>query len=194
MSNGFSIIVATEQRGGIGKNNHLVWKDKNDLAFFRKVTTNTTHLGKTNALIMGMKTWLSLPNRPLQNRLNIVISSKKNTDIDYIKGLVIADSLDSNSENPLFFSSLEEAFGFCEKISWIENVFVIGGGKIYDYCLNNYIDQLDRVYWTKMEGEYDCDVFFVPPSIFFDKFKEVFEETYKGSKRVIYENIYRMKY
>ena len=81
MPKGYSIILATDEKGGIGKSQCMAWVDKEDMRFFRKITTNTECLGKINAVIMGRKTWDSLPLRPLAGRLNIVISSNASTRI-----------------------------------------------------------------------------------------------------------------
>jgi dihydrofolate reductase len=73
----FSIIVAATQSRGIGYNGSLPWRISGDMAYFKKVTTETMDKSKRNSVIMGKKTWLSIPEkfRPLSNRLNIVISS-----------------------------------------------------------------------------------------------------------------------
>lgn len=64
----FSIIVAADINNGIGKNGKLPWNIPDDLRIFRTITTNST-------VIMGRKTWESLPVKPLKNRHNIVISN-----------------------------------------------------------------------------------------------------------------------
>lgn len=63
-----SLIVARARNGAIGKNNLIPWHAPEDLAFFQRETTG-------GAIIMGRKTWQSLPFKPLKNRLNCVISS-----------------------------------------------------------------------------------------------------------------------
>jgi len=70
MVKGYSIIVATDEVGGIGKGNSICWKDQEDMSFFRETTTKTIDSEKINAVIMGRKTWESLSKKPLKNRLH----------------------------------------------------------------------------------------------------------------------------
>ena len=63
-----SLIVARARGGAIGRGNTIPWHAPEDLAFFQRETTG-------GAVIMGRRTWESLPFRPLKNRLNIVLSS-----------------------------------------------------------------------------------------------------------------------
>lgn len=78
-----TIVVAATNRLGIGQNNGLPWRLKQEMAYFAKLTS-TIPEGKTgtNAVIMGRNTWESIPAkfRPLKNRLNIVLS--RNQDLD----------------------------------------------------------------------------------------------------------------
>ena len=180
MPKGYSIILATDEKGGIGKSQCMAWVDKEDMRFFRKITTNTECLGKINAVIMGRKTWDSLPLRPLAGRLNIVISSnatqQKLPPIE--EDLEYANEEDNNLPYPypIFFNSIDDALVYCDAVSWIETTFVIGGAQIYNYCFTKAIDTLNNVYWTTIEGDFDCDTFFRPPPIFFEYFKENCDE------------------
>jgi dihydrofolate reductase len=63
-----SLVVARARNGAIGKDNLIPWHAPEDLAFFQRETTG-------GAIIMGRKTWESLPFKPLKNRLNCVVSS-----------------------------------------------------------------------------------------------------------------------
>jgi len=71
-----SIIVAATTANGIGKNGRLPWCIHEDMKYFMRVTQNAPE-GTQNAVIMGRKTWESIPAkyRPLSERLNIVISN-----------------------------------------------------------------------------------------------------------------------
>lgn len=63
-----TLIAARDRNGAIGKDNAIPWRAPEDLAFFQRETTG-------GAVIMGRKTWNSLPVRPLKSRVNLVISS-----------------------------------------------------------------------------------------------------------------------
>ncbi len=102
-----SIIVATDNKGGIGKDNQLLWHLPNDLKRFKFITNN-------HVVIMGRKTFESI-GRVLPNRTNVVITRNKDLVFD---GCVMC-------------SSLEEAM---ERYA-AEDVFIIGGGEIYKQAL-----------------------------------------------------------
>src|SRR5664280_3094297 len=70
-----SIIVAVSEDWGIGKDNELLWHISEDLKRFKKLTSG-------NAVIMGKKTWESLPRRPLPGRKNIVLTDDPNESIE----------------------------------------------------------------------------------------------------------------
>ncbi len=125
-----SIIVAIASNMAIGKDNDLLWHISDDLKRFKKLTMDHT-------IIMGRRTFLSLPNGPLKNRRHIVIS-----DIEEEKfaGCFMA-------------RSIEEAVDLCENN---EENFVIGGGMIYSQFLNF----ANRLYLTKVHKDFDADVFF----------------------------------
>jgi dihydrofolate reductase len=76
----FDLVVATTKSLGIGKNGTMSWRLKDDLNYFRKVTTETKDPAKKNVCIMGRKTYFSIPEkfRPLPNRHNIIISNNQN--------------------------------------------------------------------------------------------------------------------
>ena len=63
----FSIIVAIGFQNGIGQNGSIPWKEKEDMRFFRNMTTNTIDGNKVNAVIMGRATFESLNKTPLKN-------------------------------------------------------------------------------------------------------------------------------
>jgi dihydrofolate reductase len=73
----YKVIVACTTDYGIGIKGTLPFKLKTDMAFFKETTTKTQRNGNvSNAVIMGRKTWESIPNKfkPLENRLNIIIT------------------------------------------------------------------------------------------------------------------------
>lgn len=71
----FTLVVAATLADGIGHGSRLPWKLPKEMAYFARVTTNAPE-GRMNAVIMGRKTWESIPAkfRPLKNRLNLVFS------------------------------------------------------------------------------------------------------------------------
>ncbi len=71
-----SVVVAATAAGGIGRDGKLAWELPSDMAFFRSTTMAVQQTSKQNAVIMGRRTWSSIPAkfRPLKGRLNIVLS------------------------------------------------------------------------------------------------------------------------
>jgi dihydrofolate reductase/thymidylate synthase len=142
----FSIIVAFDSGYGIGKNGQLPWKLPADLKHFKEITSTVANPAKKNAVIMGRKTWESLPEkfRPLPGRVNLVLSKEGKLNLP-------ADVLSS--------SSLDDAL---KQLSTphIENVFVIGGAQIYAQAIEHPLCQ--KIYVTHVKGEYICDSFFPP--------------------------------
>ena len=127
----YNIIACLNEEGIIGCNNDLFVKSSEDMKRFKKITTGS---GK-NVVIMGRKTWESIPRgyRPLKDRINIVLSKK--IDFECIGAIVC--------------SSFQNALKCCnEKI--IDEIFVIGGETLYNECFRNYSKYIDRVYLTKI--------------------------------------------
>lgn len=139
-----SVIVAIADNNAIGKDNKLLWHLPEDLKRFKRLTTG-------HRLIMGRNTFLSLPNGPLPNRINTVI-----TNIP-----------DENFEGCEMARSVEEALGLCKEG---EESFVIGGGMIY----RQFLPVAHRLYLTRVHKSYEADTFF--PEIDFSNWVEVYRE------------------
>jgi dihydrofolate reductase len=158
-----SIIVAVSDDWGIGRNNDLLWHISEDLKRFKKLTT-----GKT--VIMGKKTWESLPKRPLPGRRNIVLTDVPGETID---GAVTVYSID-------------EALGICKNG---DEAFVIGGGSIY----KQFMPLSDRLYITHVHRNAEADIYF--PVIDTNKWKVAESEEYPENENhpaytyVIYEKM-----
>lgn len=147
MKSDFYVIAAACQNNGIGYMNRLPWKLKNELAYFNKMTTESPEPAHKNIVIMGRKTWSSIPPkyRPLKDRTNVVLSRTVSTIED-------RDSVDH------IFSSLPDAL---EGVSQLRNkgqVWVVGGQSIYEEALR--LPQCKRVYLTRIDKEFECDTFF----------------------------------
>jgi len=104
------LIWAQDNNGGIGKNGKLPWHIPEDLKNFKKITLDST-------IIMGRKTWESLPIKPLPKRENIVLSKTLDADI-------------------LIFKSYEDCICDLQKRS-VSKVFVIGGRSMYKLFFND---------------------------------------------------------
>lgn len=152
----FSLIAAVDKTFGIGKNNTLPWSLPSDLKHFSRVTTEVSPAAPTgtmNAVIMGRKTWESLPekHRPLKNRLNVVLS--RSNDLELPDGVLAAHSID-------------EALEKLATQKNIESLFVIGGAQIFAEAINHL--SCRKIYLTQIMQTFDCDTFF--PNINPEKF------------------------
>lgn len=148
----YQVVVAATRDMGIGKDGKLPWNLPSDLKFFKELTTSTVDPKKKNALIMGRKTWESIPLKyqPLPGRLNVVLTRSGNLGIDTAVNVVLCGSIASAMElltQPPYSQS-------------IEKVFVIGGGQILKEALN--APQCDAIHITEIETSIDCDTF-IPP-------------------------------
>lgn len=143
-----NLIVAASENNVIGKDGDLPWSLPDDLQYFKKVTNG-------HPIIMGRKCYESI-GRPLPGRQNIIISRQSEYAIE---GCDIA-------------GSLEEALGTAEG----KEVFVIGGGQIYEQALPH----VDRIYLTRVHTEIDGDVVF---SQLGDEWKEISAERHEADER-----------
>jgi len=141
-----SIIVAIAENRAIGKNNDLLWHIPADMKRFKRITIG-------HPVIMGKRTWESLPRQPLPNRRNIVI-----TDIpgEKIAGCEMA-------------YSIGEAIDKCDPA---EENFIIGGASVY----RQFLPHADRLYLTLVQRSFDADVFF--PEIDFSQWKLIAKEEF----------------
>ncbi|KAL1810935.1 hypothetical protein ACET3Z_021000 [Daucus carota] len=145
----YQVVVAATQNMGIGKDGSLPWSLPSDLKFFKDVTMTTSDPLKRNAVIMGRKTWESIPlqHRPLPGRFNVVLTRSGSFDIATAENVVICGSLLSALE-------LLAESPYCVSI---EKVFVIGGGQIYREALN--APGCDAVHITEIGKDIECDTF-----------------------------------
>jgi dihydrofolate reductase len=161
-----NVAVAITGNGGIGLKGGLPWPHlKSDMALFSKRTTGA---GK-NVVLMGKNTWLSIPEnrRPLKNRTNIIISTSLLSE--------------SSSSCCHVVSSIHDALTHCEAAKYDE-VWIIGGSRIYNEFLNVHHDKVHRVYITYVckngysDGDkrgYECDTFIhIPPDSYLIEEKE----------------------
>lgn len=119
----------------IGKGGNLLYQIRDDMRHFKALTIG-------HPVIMGRKTWESIPEkfRPLSERTNIVITR----DGTY------------GAQGATVVTSLEDALAATASASGNEKVFVMGGGEMYAAT----IAQADRLYLTLVEDDAEGDVFF----------------------------------
>ena len=140
------MICAMCKNRGIGFQNELPWPMfKTDMKFFTLMTTGN----KNNAVIMGKNTFLSILhkiNKPLPNRENLILSTSTfNTNNSF--------------DNLHFFNNLSLLLGHCYNKNYDE-VWIIGGEKLYTSMLKNSLINISEVYLTYIDEEYKCDTFF----------------------------------
>lgn len=126
-----SIIVALAENGAIGKQQQLLCHLPEDLKRFKKITVG-------HPVIMGRKTFESLPNGALPNRMNIVLTRSERVSF---AGAVTCDSL-------------EKALKLCKEE---DEVFVIGGAAVY----KSVLERADKLYLTRIHHSFEeADTFF----------------------------------
>lgn len=152
-----AIIAAVASNYGIGKNNKLPWHLPADLKHFKELTTG-------HAVVMGKRTFESLPNGPLPNRKNIVLTTFLEGDFDkYYEATSLRDALD-----------------LCEHE---DKVFVIGGASIFKQAL--VFPGIDIMYITWIHQEFDSDTFF--PKLDSEVWKELSREDHKADEKNLYD-------
>ena len=125
-----SIFVAIAENYAIGKDNNLLWHISEDLKRFKKLTKN-------HYVVMGKRTYFSLPTRPLPHRTNMVITDITGEQID----------------NCLMAYSIEDAI---EKMDTKKENFIIGGGSIY----RQFMPFAQKLYITRVHKDFEADTFF----------------------------------
>jgi dihydrofolate reductase len=126
-----SIIVAVDEKNGIGKNNQLLCHLPADLKYFKQTTSG-------HHIVMGRNTYESI-GRPLPNRVNVVVTRNKELEI---AGCVIKHSL-------------QEAIDFAKAAGETE-LFITGGGTIYKESMQ----LAHRIYITRISHQFEADTFF----------------------------------
>jgi len=146
-----SAVVAASDNNVIGKDGGLPWHVSSDLKLFKEIT-----MGKP--VIMGRRTWESLPRQPLPGRRNIVIT--RNSDYA-AEGADVA-------------GSIHEALAMCEGEP---EVSIIGGGQVYEQAMN----RTDRIYLTRIHLTVDGDTFL--PELPENEWQEVERREFEKGER-----------
>lgn len=153
-----NLIVAVSENMGIGINGDLPWRLRKEMAHFSRMTKHTKDSSKQNAVIMGRKTWESIPEkkRPLDGRINLVLS-RQNLFLE---------------PNMLVCSSLETALQRLQEpplAGTVESAWVIGGSSVYKEAMAS--PYCSHIYLTKIFKTFECDTFF--PRVPADTFKRI---------------------
>jgi dihydrofolate reductase len=136
-----SIITAVDEKNAIGKKQRLLWNLPFDMQRFKGATTG-------HAVVMGRRTFESLPKGALPNRKNIVLTTLP----------------PENFVDVFACNSMQDAIELCEKE---DEIFMIGGAMVYRSAL----DIADKLYLTRVHHIFeDADIFF--PDINFDDWEE----------------------
>lgn len=129
----------------------------NEFKYFQRMTTTSSVEGKQNLVIMGRKTWFSIPekNRPLKDRINIVLSRE----------------LKEPPQGAHFLAkSLDDALRLIEQpelASKVDMVWIVGGSSVYQEAMNQPGHL--RLFVTRIMQEFESDTFF--PEIDLEKYK-----------------------
>ena len=161
-----ALIVARDRNGAIGKNGTLPWSLPDDLQLFKKITLD-------KPIIMGRKTWESLPRKPLPGRQNVVLTRHWNYAAP---GARVYSNMNA---------ALAAARAMAEKAG-VDEIFVIGGESLFEKAM----PLADRLYITDVDADVDGDVFFSIDEL--DKFSQTREEHFSADDRNQYAFTHRV--
>lgn len=128
------MILCTDSKNGIGKDGSIPWHSSEDFKHFKAETQG-------HKVLMGYKTWESLPRKPLPDRLNIVVTSRHVSDSEI------------NKHRDVIFIHQNSLQDF---LRYNDNIIVIGGATIYEAAL----PYIEEVILSQIDGDYECDTFF----------------------------------
>ncbi|CAD6257100.1 unnamed protein product [Miscanthus lutarioriparius] len=144
----YQVVVAATRDMGIGKDGVLPWKLLGDLKFFKELTLTTSDPAKKNAVIMGRKTWESIPvkSRPLPGRLNVILTRSGSFDFATVENVVICGSMKSALE-------LLASTPYCLSIE-----------KVFCCSRREYLNgpACEAIHLTDIHSSIECDTF-IPP-------------------------------
>ena len=146
-----AVVAAAASSRGIGAGGDLVWRLPADMSHFKSVTMTppspsiasqeSSKPGVTNAVIMGRKTWESIPPkfRPLDNRMNVILTRSESYVVD---------------DDVMVCASLQEAIDKLKKqndeLQNVGHIFVIGGGEVYKEGIESGL--VNRVIYTMVDN------------------------------------------
>ena len=150
-----NLILICDNKGGIAKNGEIPWKFKEDLKYFKKLTSYVDKIIGKNTCIMGRKTFESLPCDYLPNRQNVILTTKSNYEIDELYKY--------DSSQVIFKKNLFDAINYGKNNG--NDIWIIGGANVYKQAMNYY--QVNNLYINIIQHNFDCDQFIdIPQEIF----------------------------
>lgn len=169
---GFQLVVAAADDGAIGKAGDMPWKLPGDMNYFKQLTSQTRDNSLKNVVVMGRKTWESIPEkfRPLKQRINVVLSrsgsAAETNENDSHAANAIPDSKQAKQSaygpDAYQAGSLDAALQLLETAELkgkVDNVFIIGGGKVYKEAVQH--PACTAVHLTRIHKSFEaCDTFF----------------------------------
>jgi dihydrofolate reductase len=158
-----SLVVAASTNNAIGKNNQLLWRLPNDMKFFKNITW-------AMPVAMGRKTFEALESKPLNGRLNVVITRQKKFKA---AGIVTVDNID-------------DAIFLAEQNDYKE-LMVIGGGEIY----KAFMPKASKIYITRVHAIFDdADAYF--PPIDESKWKLIYNQDFFKDEKHAYDYSFQL--
>ena len=161
-----SLIVAATENRVIGRDGDMPWRLSTDLKRFKSLT-------KGHPVIMGRKTWESLPRKPLPARPNIVVSRNS----DYL------------AQGAWLASNMEIAVTMARSMaiqSGLDEIFVIGGAGLYSAAL----PMADRLHLTEVCARIEGDTYF--PELTLSEWSEAYREDVPAGEKDDHETVYRV--
>jgi dihydrofolate reductase len=150
-------ILAIDEDGGMGLDNTLPWPhNSEDMRRFKRMT-------EFGIVVMGRKTWESLPVRPLKNRINVIITTQNIGS--WHDPMTNTEIVSAAGELPVIIDTLMQRYAG-------KTIWVIGGPEI----IYQSAPRLERLHITKIPGQYKCDVSIDLEKLINNKFKLVREE------------------
>lgn len=168
---GYIVIACVNSHNVLGNDGKLLYNIKNDMQNFKSMTIG-------NVVIMGRKTFESLPNkRPLPNRTNIIITHDTNYGI-----------IPSENDDVYIVNSVQDANELCETLFSDKECFVIGGASIYKEFLDNNLVNEMRI--TEVDDDADGDTIF--PFVDKNEWKTYFKTSIQTDEKTNANFIYKI--
>ena len=137
-----SIVVAFDDNKAIGNGGKIPWRLPEEMKHFRRVTMG-------HSVVMGRRTWDSLPPQKLPGRTCIVLSR------DFVS---VPTGFSTTTSTLCVTSNLSDALFLAKLHNGQKEVFIIGGRQIYEMALKEGV--VDRILVSKINGTHEADTFF----------------------------------